>query len=91
MIAANRSRETAVVIRRDGKRVSLVVMRAGSLSVLKLSEQAFRADWKELPYELERALERFLLHAQTHGATHEAMKGLQMLKERDRHMAGTLF
>lgn len=91
MVVVNQHRETAVVIRRNGKKVVLVTMRGGSLSASKVSEQVFRSEWQEIAYSLAHALETFLSHAEHHGATQEAMKGLRALHERDRYMVGSLF
>ena len=40
---------------------------------------------------LMETLDRFLAHAQTHGCTQEALKGLEKLKARERYAVADLF
>ena len=91
MIFRNANHETAVVIRRDGKIVVLVRLTAGKLGCERETESAFREHWHEAAYPLMETLERFLDHAQTHGCTQEALKGLEKLKARERNAVASLF
>lgn len=91
MIVTNSTRETAVVIKRDGQQVVLVKMGAGRLTTLRLTESAFRADWHEVPGDIREAVDRFLAHARNFGASQEAIRGLERLQQRDRWVVGNLF
>ncbi len=84
MVVTNAHRTTAIVIRHDGRRVSLVPMKGGRLATRHLERERFEAEWREMDYDLLHALEVFLDHARTRGATQEALKGLEKLAERDR-------
>jgi len=87
MVVTNHHRTTAIVIRNDGKRVTLVPMTAGKLSACTVSFEDFRHDWMEAEYSLDRALGMFLHHAAELGATGEASRGLTRLQQRDRFIA----
>jgi hypothetical protein len=80
MVIVNRHRETAVVIRQGSRFVSIVRMSAGPLSVERVSEDEFAGEWARLDYPEDRAIERFLRHAERHGATQEALDGLHKLR-----------
>ncbi len=84
MVVTNAHRATAIVIRHDGRQVSLVPMKGGRLAAQHLGRECFEAEWWEMDYDLPHALELFLHHARTRGATREALKGLEKLAERDR-------
>ena len=79
MIVSNAKHETAIVIRRDGQIAVLVRLNAGKLGCERETESAFREHWHEAAYPLMETLDRFLAHAQTHGCTQEALKGLEKL------------
>lgn len=83
MVVTNSHRTTAIVIRNDGNRVTLVPMCAGKLAAQTMGFGEFRRDWAETGYALDRALDAFLQHAQVQGATGEAFRGLTRLQQRD--------
>lgn len=84
MVVINSHRTTAIVVRNVGGTVTLVPMASGRLSASRLSFAEFLAEWREVDYELPKALDNFLRHAAEQGATAEAAKGLERLAERDR-------
>jgi hypothetical protein len=51
----------------------------------------FREQWHATDYALNEALNRFFEHAENHGATQEALKGLQKLQARDSTVIASLF
>lgn len=83
MVVTNIQHETAIVIRRDGQTAVFVKLKAGKLVCDRLTETQFREQWQEAAYPLDETLRRFLDHAEIHGATQEARKGLQKLLARD--------
>lgn len=83
MVVTNSHRTTAIVIRNDGGRVTLVPMSAGKLSAQTMSFAEFRREWSETDYQLDRALDSFLHHADALGATGEVSRGLTRLQQRD--------
>lgn len=91
MVVSNSQHETAIVIRRDGLTVVFVRFKAGKLACERMTETMFREAWKESRYPLAETLDRFLAHAESHGSTQEALKGLTRLKERDRTVVANLF
>ena len=91
MIVTNARHETAIVTRRDGKTVVFVRFKAGKLACERLTETTFREEWQEVHYPLEETLDRFFAHAQVHGGTQEALKGLEKLKVRERNAVASLF
>lgn len=91
MVVTNRNRTTAIVIRHDGHLVTLVPMTGGKLAARNMSHAQFRSDWWETGYSLGNALERFLRHARTRGASQEALKGLKRLAQRDECVVAPLF
>ncbi|MBL8489304.1 MAG: hypothetical protein JNM82_00830 [Rhodocyclaceae bacterium] len=91
MVVIDTHRNTAIVIRNDGRQVTLVPMAGGRLSAIRLGFAEFRAGWSELGQPLAAALDAFLDHVQHWGASQEARRGLEKLAARDRMMAGTLF
>ena len=91
MIVTNSQHETAIVVRRDGQTAVFVKFNPGRLSCTRLTETQFREQWQEMNYALDEALKQFLDHAHTHGATQEALRGLQKLAARDQHMIASLF
>jgi hypothetical protein len=91
MIVTNAQHETAIVTRRDGKTVVFVRFNAGKLACERLTEAMFREQWQETHYPLGETLDRFFAHAQVHGCTQEALKGLEKLKARDRNALSSLF
>lgn len=91
MVVTNRSRTTAIVIRNDGVRVTLVPMKSGKLSAKAMSFAEFRADWTETGYALSQALTTFLAHVMKWGASIEATRGLEKLAARDRFVVASLF
>ncbi|MEO8411840.1 MAG: hypothetical protein ABI478_14830 [Propionivibrio sp.] len=91
MIVINAAHETAIVVRRDGLTVVFVRLKTGKLSCERLTEVAFREQWQESHYPLRETLARFIQHAHLHGATQEAMRGLEKLGSRDRKAIANLF
>lgn len=87
MVVINSQRTTAIVIRNDGAKVTLVPMSAGKLAATTLPFEEFRRHWSETDYGLERALGTFLHHADERGATGEAARGLLRLQQRDCYVA----
>lgn len=83
MVVVNCHRTTAIVIRNDHGLVTLVPMSSGKLSAQTLSFDEFRREWAESGYALDRALDAFLRHAETQGATGEVSRGLSRLQQRD--------
>ncbi|HEX8987312.1 MAG TPA: hypothetical protein VF816_05080 [Rhodocyclaceae bacterium] len=91
MVVVNRCRTTAIVIRNDGSRVTLVPMKSGKLSAKTLPFAEFRAEWQETGYGLAQALTTFLAHVMKCGASLEVSKGLERLAARDRFVVASLF
>lgn len=91
MIVSNAKHETAVVIRRDGKIVVFIRFKAGRLGCEREAESVFREQWSETSYPLSETLDRFLDHAQTHGCSQEALRGLEKLRARERNAVASLF
>lgn len=91
MVVTNRGRTTAIVIRNDGRKVTLVPMKSGRLSARTLSFDEFRTEWQETGYALGQALSTYLAHVMKWGASIEATKGLQKLVARDRWVVAPLF
>lgn len=91
MVVTNNQRSTAIVIRNDGHRVTLVPMKSGKLSARTLSFEEFRAEWRETGYALSLALITFLSHVMKWGASMEAVRGLEKLAARDRFVVASLF
>ncbi len=91
MVVNNAQQETAIVIRRDGQTVVFVRLKAGKLGCERLTETMFREQWHESRYPLAETLDRFAIHAETHGCTQEAAKGLEKLRARDRNVISSLF
>jgi hypothetical protein len=91
MVVMNRGRTTAIVIRNDGTKVTLVPMKTGKLSAKTLPFVEFRAEWSETGYALSQALTTFLSHVMKWGASLEVSKGLEKLAARDRFVVASLF
>lgn len=91
MVVTNSQRATAIVIRNDGHKVTLVPMKSGRLSARVLSFDEFREEWRETGYGLALALTTFLSHVMKWGASLEASKGLERLAARDRNVVASLF
>ena len=91
MVVSNRNRTIAIVIRHDGKSVSLVPMRGGKLSAEHLPHGQFVQEWQETPYPLAEALALFQHHVLQQGASQEVIKGLGRLEQRDRCVVASLF
>jgi len=91
MVVTNIRHETAIVIRRDGQTAVFVKLDAGKLACERLTETQFREQWQEAAYPLDETLRRFLEHAEIHGATQEARRGLQKLQARDAFVVTSLF
>jgi hypothetical protein len=90
MVVTNSQRTTAIVIRNDGERITLVPMKGGKLFAETLSFTDFREHWSETDYVLEKALDTFLAHAQERGASAEVVRGLTRLQQRDQ-LCASLF
>lgn len=91
MVVTNTQRETAIVIRRDGQTAAFIRFKTGKLACERLTEVQFREQWHPMDYALSEALKRFFEHAETHGATQEALKGLLKLQARDNAVIASLF
>jgi hypothetical protein len=91
VVVTNLQRHTAIVIRNDGRKVTLVPMRSGKLSARSMSFAEFRAEWRETGYSLAAALTTFLSHVMRRGASLEAARGLERLAARDRFVVASLF
>lgn len=91
MVVINRGRTTAIVIRNDGVRVTLVPMKSGKLSARTMPFSEFRAEWTETGYALPLALTTFLAHVMKWGASLEVARGLEKLAARDRFVVASLF
>ena len=91
MVVINTQRTTAIVIRNDGFKVTLVPMKGGKLSARAMPIEYFREEWFEIAHPLLRALESFQHHADKRGASCEVVKGLTRLQNRDRWVVASLF
>lgn len=91
MIVINSLHEPAIVIRRDGQTVVFVRFKAGRLGCERLTENTFREQWRDATYPLGETLERFIQHGLQHGASQEAMKGLEKLRAREKNAIASLF
>ncbi len=91
MVVVNRTRTTAIVIRNDGAKVTIVPMKSGRLSARSLPFSEFRSEWQETGYSLAQALTTFLAHVMKCGASMEVSKGLEKLAARDRFVVASLF
>lgn len=91
MIVTNARHDTAIIIRHDGQVAVFVRLRAGKLGCERLPESLFRREWHDARFALIETLDRFLDHAATHGASQEALRGLQRLRARDACVIGSLF
>jgi len=91
MVVTNAQRTTAIVIRNDGDKVTLVPMKSGRLSARTLGFEEFREEWRETGYGLSLALTTFLAHVMKWGASLEVSKGLERLAARDRNVVASLF
>lgn len=91
MVVTDSHRTTAIVIRNDGARVTLVPMKSGKLSARTLSFEQFRREWSETGYALSLAMTTFLAHVMKWGASMEAARGLEKLAARDRWVVASLF
>lgn len=90
MVVTNCHRTTAIVIRNDGSRVTLVPMKGGKLFAETLTFSQFLEAWSEVDCALEQALDTFLTHAQERGASAEVVRGLNRLHQRD-ELCASLF
>jgi hypothetical protein len=91
VVVTNNQRSTAIVIRNDGHKVTLVPMKSGKLSARTLSFDEFRTEWRETGYALSLALTTFLTHVMKWGASMETVRGLEKLAARDRFVVASLF
>ena len=92
MVVSNAQRETAIVIRRNGEIVVYVRLKPGRLACERTTEALFRAAWcEECCYSLQETLGRLLAHADACGATQEALRGLERLRDRERNAVASLF
>lgn len=83
MVVINSHRTTAIVVKNNRGKVTLVPMCSGRLSAQTLAFGDFRTEWRETDYLLTKALDSFLRHAAAQGATAEALRGLERLQARD--------
>ena len=91
MIVNNSQHETAIVVRRDGQTVVFVRFKTGRLACERATEAAFREHWRETQYPLAETLDRYFQHALSHGATQEAIRGLEKLRAREHKAIASLF
>ncbi|GAB2182124.1 hypothetical protein DLREEDagrD3_23470 [Denitratisoma sp. agr-D3] len=91
MVVTDHTRNTAIVIRNDGHKVTLVPMKSGRLKARTISFEEFRQEWRETGYALSMALSTFFAHVMKWGASLEVTKGLEKLAARDRFVVGSLF
>lgn len=91
MVVTNGQRISAIVIRNNGDKVTLVPMKGGRLSAKTLSFTEFRSEWSEAGYSLSQALTTFLAHIMKWGASGEVSQGLSRLAARDRFVISPLF
>ena len=77
MVVINLHRSTAIVIRNDGHKVTLVPMKSGKLSAQTLSFEDFKRNWRETGYALSLAVTTFISHIMKWGASLEVRKGLE--------------
>lgn len=91
MVVIDNGRNTAIVIRNDGVKVTLVPMKSGKLKARTLSFGEFRQEWRETGYALSQALTTFLAHIMKWGASLEVARGLERLAARDRFVVASLF
>lgn len=91
VVVTNHQRSTAIVIRNDGHKVTLVPMKSGKLSARTVSFEEFRTEWRETGYALSIALTTFLTHVMKWGASTETVRGLEKLAARDRFVVASLF
>lgn len=91
MVVTNSQRSTAIVIRNDGHKVTLVPMKSGKLSARTVSFEEFRNEWRETGYALSVALTTFLTHVMKWGGSMETVRGLEKLAARDRFVVASLF
>lgn len=91
MVVMDHGRNTAIVIRNDGTKVTLVPMQGGKLKARTVPFGEFRTEWRETGYALSQALTTFLAHIMKWGASVEATRGLEKLAARDRFVVASLF
>ena len=91
MVVTNSHRTTAIVVRNARGKVTLVPMKSGKLAAQTLTFAEFLAEWHETDYALPKALDTFMRHVEEKGATSEAAKGLERLRERDTCVIESLF
>ena len=91
VVVINAQRVTAIVIRNNGKKVTLVPMRGGRLTARSVDFDEFRTQWQEAGYSLCQALTTFLAHIMNCGASGEVSSGLARLAARDRFVVAPLF
>lgn len=80
MVLINRERRIAIAIRRERSGVAIVEHSPGRLSLQHLSDKDFLAEWQEYDYPLDKALDRFMAHANEAGATKQALKAIERLR-----------
>ena len=91
MVVIDHGRNTAIVSRNDGVRVTLVPMKSGKLKARTVPFGQFRTEWRETGYALSQALTTFLTHVMRWGASLEVSRGLEKLAARDRFVVASLF
>ena len=91
MIICNAQHETAIVTRRTGETVVYVRLKPGRLTCERVTEAVFRETWREQRYPLNETLDRFLAHAAACGASQEALRALEKLRDRERNAVASLF
>ena len=80
MVLINRERHIAIAIRRERAGVAIVEHSPGRLSLQHLSDKEFQEEWQEYDYPLDKALDRFIAHANEVGATKQALKAIDRLR-----------
>lgn len=91
LVCNHPQQETAIVIRRHGGIAVFVRLKPGRLTCERATEALFRETWHEQRGALAESLARFLAHAEAFGATQEALRGLERLRDRERNAVASLF
>ncbi len=79
-VLINRHRHIAIALRRERAGIAIIEHAPGRLCLQHLTDGEFVADWQEYDYPLDKALDRFLAHAQEVGATKSALRAIERLR-----------
>jgi len=80
-VLINRHRHIAIALRRERAGIAIIEHASGRLSLQHLTDREFVADWQEYDYPLDKALDRFIAHANEVGATKGALRAIERLRE----------